>query len=151
VHSQWAKIKKEYAAYHAAVGRVESPVLTGNPTSEEISRVVLALFNQGSGILSHAYDIVRNPTYLIGKPFLFHSWYAFLFSDSSLLLECAGVITASGGVANPSEVRARKQGENLDHDKVLDDLNDGQKVGDGIDNSIRSTSTAPDDSCINST
>jgi hypothetical protein len=51
---QWTKIEKECAAYHAAVGRVESLALTENPTSEEISRVVLAFFNQGSGILSNA-------------------------------------------------------------------------------------------------
>jgi hypothetical protein len=68
-----------------------------------------------------------------------------------LLLECTGVTTASGGVpTNPSEVRAREQGENVDDDEILD-LNDGQRVGDGVDNSIRSTLNGPDNSCINST
>jgi hypothetical protein len=130
----------------------KSLALTGYLTSEEISRVTLAFFNQGSGILSHAYDIVRNPSHLPGKSFLFHSCTEFLLSDSSLLLKCAGVPTASGGVpANPSEVCAREQGENLDDDEIIDVLNDGKKFGDSIDNSIRSTLTGPDNTCINST
>jgi hypothetical protein len=147
---QWTKIKKEYTAYHAAVGRVESLELTGNPTSDEISRVVLAFFNQGSGILSHAYDIVRNPSYLIGKPFPFHSCYTYLLLDSFLLLECAGDSTASGGVPSTSStVCAREQGENLADNEILDDLNDGQNVGDEIENSVRSSLTGPDSSLLN--
>jgi hypothetical protein len=95
---------------------------------------------------------VRNPSYLIGKPFPFHFCYTFLLSDSSLLLECAGVSTASGGVpSTPSAVCAREQGENLADVEILDELNDGRNVGDEIENSIRSTLTGPDTSCLNAT
>lgn len=64
---------------HAVLRPVENMHLSGSPTSENILRCETAIYNnEGEGIISHLYDIVRSPSYKIGIPFPFLEAYHFL-------------------------------------------------------------------------
>ena len=58
--------------------RVENAELSGGPNSEDLFRCAVALYNDGSSVTSHFYDIIANPNYRIGPPFPFHECYDFL-------------------------------------------------------------------------
>lgn len=82
---QWNKIKRECTKYHAAYRRVSGMELTGCPSDSDIRRCATAIYNEGSSMLSHLYDVIRNPDYRIGKSFSFPDSYSFLASKTSLL------------------------------------------------------------------
>lgn len=85
---QWSKMKKECSAFHAAVKRVEALDLTGSPSENDLYRCAVGLYNLGGKVMSHLYDIIRNPDYVIGKAFPFPDVYRFLDSRTTMLVAC---------------------------------------------------------------
>jgi hypothetical protein len=86
---QWIKVKSACVGLHASMNRVRAANLTGAPTNDEYMRCVEAVHCMGSAVMSHLYDVINNPGYLIGKQFPFTTSYEFL-STKTTLLDCAG-------------------------------------------------------------
>jgi hypothetical protein len=84
---QYQKIKAECCGFYAASKRIEAMELTGSPGEEQLSRCALAIYNCGSKLISHVYDIINNPNYIIGKEFPYQLCYDWLRRYTSLL-EC---------------------------------------------------------------
>jgi hypothetical protein len=84
---QYQKIKADCCGFYAASKRIEAMELTGSPGEEQLSRCALAIYNCGSKLISHVYDIINNPNYIIGKEFPYQLCYDWLRRYTSLL-EC---------------------------------------------------------------
>jgi hypothetical protein len=65
---------------------VERLELTGGPSEEEKFRIATTVYNDGSEALAHAYDIVRNKEYRIGKQFSFLPAYKWLVIHTQNLM-----------------------------------------------------------------
>lgn len=87
---KWNKVKSACTSYHNCVKRVEAIHLTGSPTSADVKRCTVVLYNDGCAVQSHFYGIIRNPKYWIGKAFPYDACYEF-FSKNTPILECDGV------------------------------------------------------------
>lgn len=74
----WKRLRKACTKFKAIYTRIENLQLTGNPTEEELWRCASLEFSEGTQMLGHLYDCVRNPRYLIRKPFSFGHAYVFL-------------------------------------------------------------------------
>jgi hypothetical protein len=59
--------------------------LTGSPTGDDIKRCATNLYNNGSAMASHVYDIINNSEYRIGSPFPFFECYEWLSNNSCVL------------------------------------------------------------------
>lgn len=67
--------------------------LTGNPDEDALERCAKSVYSEGGTATSHLYDVIRNPNYLIRKPFGFIDAFRFL-NRKKTLLRAADVIDA---------------------------------------------------------
>jgi hypothetical protein len=79
---QWAKIKTSCVKFHSCIERLKGMDLTGSPTGDDIKRCATNLYNNGSAMASHVYDIINNSEYRIGSPFPFFECYEWLSKNS---------------------------------------------------------------------
>jgi hypothetical protein len=105
-----SKIKAPCVRLHAVNRRIHVAELTGGPYSDEsMRRLATAIYNSkdgdGTHLLAHAYDILRNEHYVVGPAFPVPSAYDFLSKKTSLLADGMDELTlvvadgAAGGAA----------------------------------------------------
>jgi hypothetical protein len=85
--------------------RLKGMELTGSPTDDDFNRCATSLYNSGSAMTPHIYDVISNAEYRIGNLFPFLECYDWL-STSSSLLNCSPVDTHV--VATPYHQNAEK-------------------------------------------
>jgi hypothetical protein len=81
---RWALIYRSCLKFESCMGTVRAMELTGSPTDEELRRVGVGIYN-GAVKPSHAYDVIRNPAYVVGDDFPFQDCHAWLKSQSDWL------------------------------------------------------------------
>jgi hypothetical protein len=64
VGKQWDKIKSACTKMYSVVKRIDAMELTGGQTAYDLWRCVLAIYNEGSSMMSHLYDLSNNPKYI---------------------------------------------------------------------------------------
>jgi hypothetical protein len=81
---RWALIYRACLKFESCMETVRAMELTGFPTDEELQRVAVGIYN-GAVKPSHAYDVIRNPGYVVGDDFPFTYCHAWLKSHSDWL------------------------------------------------------------------
>jgi hypothetical protein len=83
------QIKSACTKMYSVVKRIDSMELTGGQTAEDLWRCALAVYNEGSSMMSHLYDISNNPKYKVGPEFQFRTSYDH-FAKRTTILDCGG-------------------------------------------------------------
>jgi hypothetical protein len=89
VGKQWDKIKSACTKMYSVVKRIDRMELTGGQTADDLWRCALAVYNEGSSMMSHLYDISNNPKYKVGPEFPFRTSYDHL-AKRTTILDCGG-------------------------------------------------------------
>jgi hypothetical protein len=109
VGKQWDKIKSACTKMYSVVRRIDAMELTGGQTADDLWRCALAVYNEGSSMMSHLYDISNNPKYKVGPEFPFRTSYDYL-SKRTTILNCGGT----------NELRPEISNDNAINDEVTD-------------------------------
>jgi hypothetical protein len=89
VGKQWDKIKSARTKMYSVVKRIDAMELTGGQTAYDLWRFALAIYNEGSSMMIHLYDISNNPKYKVGPEFPFRTSYDHL-AKRTTILDCGG-------------------------------------------------------------
>jgi hypothetical protein len=92
---RWALIYRSCLKLESCMETVRAMELTGTPTDEELWRLGVGIYN-GTVKPSHAYDVIRNPAYVVGDEFPFRDCHAWLKSHSDWLKPHDAYCNANG-------------------------------------------------------
>jgi hypothetical protein len=73
----------------SVVKRIDAMELTGGQTADDLWRCALAVYDEGSSMMSRLYDIYNNPKYKVGPEFPFRTSYDHL-AKRTTILDCGG-------------------------------------------------------------
>ncbi|PXF40199.1 hypothetical protein BWQ96_10089 [Gracilariopsis chorda] len=88
---QWTNICKGCSCFHSAMKRVkaveavDAVQLTGSPTSQDLEHSATGFYNLIGEVTPYVYDIIRNPKYVIRKPFAYPDVHTFLSERTTIL------------------------------------------------------------------
>ena len=78
----WGQVRQECTKFYCHRKRVVAMKLTGNPTDEELDRCAQLLYSHGTQTVSHMYDCIRNPKYVMKAKFTYWEPFRFLASKT---------------------------------------------------------------------
>ncbi len=82
--AQWKRIYADCARFDEKVRVVSAYEWTGAPADEDLVSLATAMYNGLAG-MAQGYDVLRNPRYNVGAPFLYMEPYRFLSTKSDFL------------------------------------------------------------------
>jgi hypothetical protein len=82
-------INSAFTKMYSVVKRIDAIELTGGQTADELWRCALAVYNEGSSMMSPLYDISNNPKYKVVPEFPFRTSYDHL-AKRTTIFDCGG-------------------------------------------------------------
>lgn len=110
---QWARVRRECSKFKSVRDRISAMQLTGNPSDDDLDRYAQLVFSEGGTVTSHLYDCIRNPHYIISKPFPFVDAYKHLDLHTTLLVANEGNKEEGEKAERPDGVKASKKNKKL--------------------------------------
>jgi hypothetical protein len=114
------KARSQCAQFEGCWSRVDEANLTGGVSGDEKIRCATLLFNKGGSSSSRFYDVIRNPSFNIGRPFQFHEVWSWMRVHTELLQLTQSLIPIANAVTY--------DGQNGDEDAVCKPA--GTKIND---------------------